>query len=148
MTALKGGAKLQAALAEISRKVARPATLAVGFLASATYPDGKPVAMIAAIQNWGAPSRGIPPRPFFQLFLDRGNTSWGPALGLNLRAARYDTNLALSRMGEGMVGHLRQAIVDTNSPPLKPATIARKGFATPLIDTGHMLNSADWELRG
>jgi hypothetical protein len=29
---------------------------------------------------------------------------------------------------------------------LKPATIRRKGFAKPLVDTGHMLNSIDHEV--
>jgi hypothetical protein len=43
---------------------------------------------------------------------------------------------------------LQQSIRDTNDPPLAQATIARKGFAKPLIDTSVMINSVDYEVEG
>ena len=49
-------------------------------------------------------------------------------------------------MGQGISGQLKQSIVDTNEPPLAASTIARKGFAKPLVDTGHMLQSVDYEV--
>jgi len=57
---VSGGEKLAAALTRMSRQLARPAALRVGFLEGATYPDGKSVAMIAAIQEYGAPRARMP----------------------------------------------------------------------------------------
>lgn len=48
-----GGDKLDRALKDLARKVSKPRTLNVGFLEGATYPDGTPVAYIAAIQEYG-----------------------------------------------------------------------------------------------
>ena len=63
MVAVKGGNKFSKALQELAGKIKSGQSVQVGFLAGATYPDGKPVAMIAAIQEFGAPAAGIPPRP-------------------------------------------------------------------------------------
>jgi len=41
----------------------------VGWAESAKYPDGKPVAFIASIHEFGAASRGIPPRSFMRTAL-------------------------------------------------------------------------------
>jgi len=137
---------MTAYLRDLSRKVSRGAALKVGFLEGATYEDGTPVATIAAIQNWGAPSRGIPPRPFFTNMVRDKSDGWGPALGRIMEANDFDARQSLALMGEGIAGQLRQSIVDTNSPPLAQSTIDRKGFSKPLIDTSHMLNSIDYEV--
>lgn len=118
----------------------------VGFLEGATYPDGTPVALIAAIQNFGAPARGIPPRPFFSNMITEKGPGWGGKLARVLKAANYDTATALGRMGEGIAGQLRTSINETNSPALADSTIAAKGFDKPLIDTGHMWNSIAYEV--
>ena len=74
------------------------------------------------------------------------SASWGPALGVLLKANDGDAHKALELAGEGIAGQLRQSIVDTNDPPLAASTIRRKGFAKPLVDTGHMLNSVGVEV--
>jgi hypothetical protein len=144
---LRGGQKLEAALKELSKKIEKKATLRVGFLEGATYPDGTPVAMVAAIQDFGAPGAGIPPRPFFRNMIAEKSPGWGPATGKLLVANNYDVDKTLSQVGEGIKGQLQQSIHDTNSPPLKPATIKRKGFDKPLVSTGHMLNSVDYDIK-
>lgn len=144
---IRGGQKLEAALADLAKRVSKPATLRVGFLENATYPDGTPVAMIAAIQDFGAPSRNIPPRPFFRNMVATKNAGWGPALGKALKAEKYDVTAALHSVGKGIEGQLYQSIQETNSPPLSPKTVARKGFAKPLIDTNHMQNSIDHDVK-
>jgi hypothetical protein len=144
---ISGGAKLQAALAEMAQMVSKPATLRVGFLEKATYPDGKPVAMIAAIQEFGAPSVGIPPRPFFRNMIAKKSPQWPLAIKNLLVQNNYDAEKALDITGAAIAGQLRQSVIDTNAPPLKPATIRRKGFAKPLIDTSVMINSIDHEVK-
>lgn len=141
MVALSGGDKLEAYLADLGSKLEKSAVLDVGFFENATYPDGTPVAMVAAVQNFGAPSRGIPPRPFFTRMIDDHKDEWGPQLGERLMARDMDPQAALADMGIILEGELQQAIIDLTDPPLKPATIKRKGFEKPLVASGHMLNS-------
>lgn len=146
MATVKGGDRLSAELQRIAGAVSSAERVKVGFLSGATYPDGKPVAMIAAIQNWGAPAAGIPPRPFFSDMIQSKQHEWGPATGNLLVANGYDAAITLRLVGEAVAGQLRQSIQDTNEPPLAPSTIARKGHAKPLIDSGHLYNSVDYEV--
>ena len=173
---VKGGDKLKAYLQSISDKVSSGAELRVGFLENATYPDGKPVAMIAAIQEFGAPRAGIPPRPFFRNMIANNQDSWANGFAEQLRATNYDVKLTFERAGAAIAGQLRQSIVDTNDPALSPITLmirkmkgegktitraslaeaARRlaagestaGVSTkPLVETGHLLNSVDYEVK-
>lgn len=146
MAKIRGGEGVTKILAEISEKVSRPAGLRVGFLEDATYPDGKPVGMIAMIQEFGAPAVGIPPRPFFRNAVAKYGPEWPEAFGKLLVANGYDVAKTMDQMGFAIAGQIRQSIVDTNSPALAPSTVARKGHSKPLVDTGHMLNSVDHEV--
>lgn len=141
---IRGGDRFEAALHDLSQKLDKRGQVKVGFLENATYPDGKKVAMIAAIQDFGAPARGIPPRPFFRNMVAAKQAEWPGAIAGLLRANGNDVQKTLEQTGAAIAGQLRQSIVDTNDPPLKPATIKRKGFEKPLIDTGHMLQSVDY----
>lgn len=143
---IKGGAKMKAALKEIGERASNAKAVNVGFLSGATYPDGTSVAMVAAIQNFGAPGAGIPPRPFFTRMIQDKSPGWGVSLGALLKGDNYDAHKALDQMGEGIGGQLRESVLQTNSPPLAPATVKRKGFDKPLVDTSHMINSVDHEV--
>ena len=120
---IRGGGLLEKRLRELAAKVRKQATLRVGFLENATYPDGTSVAEVAAIQNFGAPGRGIPHRPFFSNMIARESPAWGAKLGRLLEANDWDAEKALALMGEGIAGQLRQYIVDTNAPPLSQITL-------------------------
>jgi hypothetical protein len=104
--------------------------------------------MIAAIQNWGAPRAGIPPRPFFGNLIAHKSHEWGPAAGALLVANNYNAARTLAQVGEAVAGQLKQEIVDLVDPPLAPSTIRRKGFAKPLIDSSHMIQSVSYEVDG
>ena len=148
MAVVKGGDDFERALRNIEEGIGHPRHVRVGFLEGATYPDGTPVALVAAVQDGGAPSRGIPPRPFFRNMVADKSPMWGDALAAALRGADYDAGRALALMGEGIRGQLQQSIADYDAgPPLAPATIRAKGFDKQLIDTAHMMNSADFEVR-
>ena len=58
----------------------------------------------------------------------------------------YDVSATLNRMGLGIKGQLQKSILDLWAPPLAPSTVRRKGFDKPLIETSHMLNSADFRV--
>lgn len=148
MAVIDGGDKLLAALAGISRSVRGGGTLKVGFLSNARYPNGTPVAMVAAIQNFGAPSRNIPPRPFFTNMIAKHSSEWPGEIRTQLKSTNYDVATTMNRMGTLIRGQLQQSIRDTNEPPLAPATVRRKGFDKPLIDRGIMINAVAYEYEG
>ena len=57
----------------------------------------------------------------------------------------------LGVLGEQAVGWVKRKIIDITQPPNAPSTIAGKirrsgKEGTPLIDTGRMLQSIDWEI--
>lgn len=147
MVAIRGGDRLEGALEKISRLIGGGGFVRVGFLESATYPGGTPVAMVAVMLDLGAPAAGIPPRPFFRNMIVDKSPEWGSAIGGLLTANNYDIEKVLSLAGEAIAGQLRQSIVDTNSPPLAESTIRRKGHSKPLVDTGHMLQSVSYEVQ-
>lgn len=144
MTGFSGGAKLEAYLKQMAQKVSNPATLRVGFLEGATYPDGTPVALVAAAQEFGTDK--IPPRPYFRDMIADKSPTWGDSLAKVLHHTNYDADASLRLMGEGIKGQLQQSIIDFDRVPLSPLTIERKGNDKQLIETSHMLNSADYEL--
>lgn len=143
----KGGGKLAGALDKIARAIGKAETLRVGFLEGAKYPDGTSVAAVAAVQDFGAPRAGIPPRPFFRSMIAAKKSEWPDAIAKLLVANDYDADKTLRQAGAAIVGQLQQSIRDTNAPPLKPGTIKAKGFSKPLIDTSHMIKSADYEVK-
>lgn len=147
MASVKGGNKLSAALQKIAGGVARGRVVQAGFFETETYPDGTLVAMVAAIQDFGAPSRGIPPRPFFRNAVASNKDAWPDELARVLVAEDYDAERTLSHMGARIAGEIQESIEQTNSPPLAPATIARKGFDKPLIDTGRMIQSVTYKVK-
>ncbi|AYO83580.1 hypothetical protein [Methylobacterium brachiatum] len=146
MVTIKGGSALEKRLSELAAKVSRPANLSVGFIENSTYPDGTSVPMVAAIQEFGAPARKIPPRPYFRNMIADKSPGWGDAIAAVLEANGYDATRTMEQVGAGIKGQLQQSIVDTNAPALSPATVARKGSAKPLVDTGQMLNSVDYKV--
>ena len=145
MAVVSGGAGLERKMREIAKGLNKK-KVRVGFIDGATYPDGTQVAEVAAIQNFGAPAAGIPPRPFFSNMVEEKSPGWGEKAKRLLRHTGGDGDAALMLLGEGIAGQLRQSIVDTNAPPLKPATVRRKGFEKPLVESGLMLGSIDVEL--
>ena len=142
---ISGGDKLEAKLRKIAQKLANGGTLRVGFLEGSTYPDGTSVPMVAAIQEFGAPAVGIPPRPFFRTMVAEKSGRWGDALGLNLVANDYDAVRALDAVGEGIKGQLQESITALNSPELSPVTVMLRKMRREdqgLIVTGRTVGEA------
>lgn len=175
--AVKGGLKLQKALQEIAKRSETANAVKVGFMAGSTYPDGTPVAMVAAIQNFGAPAAGIPKRPFFSDMVRKQSPKWGASLANILKNEKYDAYKSLKAMGEGIGSQLQSAIIHTDSPPLSPVTVMLRGMRSKgveitgktvgeaarrvaegksnygastkvLDDTAHMLNSVHYAVNG
>lgn len=139
---------LRIAIAEIDGAQSR-----VGWFPGAVYEGGQPVAGIAAVQEFG--NAIIPPRPFFRTTVIAKSDEWRNTVK-QLAAAAMRGNIQPDHVMDALAlaaeGHVRQAIIDVQSPPLKPGTIyARKrrladggkgasaSIGKPLVDTGIML---------
>ena len=130
----------------------------VGFFESAKYPDGTPVAYVAAIQEFGYPAGNIPSRPFFRNAISQ-NDGWkdlaNKAIGAVVEG-RIELNQALNQMGLKMAADVKDSITDGSYEALKQSTLdarqSRKrtqGVASkPLIDTGQMLQSVTYAVNG
>ena len=140
---LSGADGVMKALEDIARKMGG-GEVAVGFMAGATYPDGTPVAAVAFWNEYGGPGRQ--PRPFFRQMIAQESPPWPGKMAKLAKATDYDGDKVLALMGEDIKGALQQSINEFQSPPLAPSTIEAKGFAKPLIDTSHMLNSVTYEV--
>jgi len=123
MAQVTGGDKLAKKLRELGKLVDRKTTLRVGFLENARYPDGTPVAMVAFIQDSGAPRAGIPPRPFFRNMIAAKSPGWPDALANILKMTGYDPVKALEIFGEGVADQLVTAITEFDGVPLSAVTL-------------------------
>ena len=50
------------------------------------------------------------------------------------------------RVGAYVKGKIRDSITALKEPPNAPETVRRKGSSDPLLDTGTLRNSVDWEV--
>ena len=109
-------------------------------------PNGPtPSHIIAKANEFGVPSKNIPPRPFM-----RNATVPAQKRGHNIIKARMDDGAdlttALQSAGVAMAEEIRKSIRSNTPPPNAPATIKRKGSTHTLIDTGAMLGAIHWGL--
>lgn len=140
---LSGGDKLMQKLAEIAESMGG-GSVSIGFYENATYPDGTPVAAVAFWNEYGGMDR--PARPFFRGMIAREAKTWPQKMARLAKSTDYDGPRVLGLMGEDIKGALVQSINDFETPGLAPSTIAAKGFAKPLIDTGVMIRAVDYEV--
>ncbi len=127
----------------------------VGWFESSVYPNGTPVAYVAAIQEFGYAAGGIPPRPFMRPTISRETNAW-KALLLSGSKAIIAGNATIDQVmnGVGMkaAADVAKTISQIFEPPLKPATIAARArkrkdhtitatLAKPLVDSALLINS-------
>ena len=121
----QGGERFERALVSIAKQAGGKSVVKVGYLAGATYPDGTPVAQVAAWQEFGTPAAHfpIPPRPTFRIMIKKHQAEWGGQLGAQLRATNYDRKIALGRMGQLMKEELVESLLTADVAPLSPVTL-------------------------
>lgn len=171
---LIGGDKLKKVLAQIGNTA--KGSVSVGFLEGATYPDGQSVASVAFWNEYGHGGQfPAPPRPFFRNMIAEESGTWPGKLSSGLKHFDYDAQKTLGAIGEDIKGALQQSIVKLSAPELSKTTLMlRQTFGNnpheirasdvlkaqedvaagkpvssnskPLVWTGHMLNSIDYEV--
>jgi hypothetical protein len=127
----------------------------VGYFETAKYPDGTPVAYVAAIQEFGAQEQGIPARPTMRPTIAAQSSEWSRQFGAGARAVVNGRATAVQVMGAvGMLaaGDVAKAVAALTAPPLAEATIDKRrsryadknktgNLSKPLVDTSIMVGS-------
>jgi hypothetical protein len=112
--------------------------------------DGSSVAFIASVHEYGAPSQGIPERPFLAVTIKNHKKDYSrlnkvSAVKLVNNQTNFDSALGL--LGTMAQGHVQEYVANGDFAPLQPETILRKKSSKPLIDTGQMRQSVTWEIQ-
>lgn len=107
-------------------------------------------ATIAATHELGAPSRGIPARPFLIPTMQNNAEKYTNLMAQGFRNALQDKEKAAEvyeKIGLVASSDVKDYIVSGQFVPLKQSTIDRKGSSKPLIDTEEMRSSISYEVR-
>jgi len=99
---------------------------------------------VGAVQEFGAPKKNIPARPFIRTTYDENREKIN-----NLVLNEYEkivdgssnVKRSLGLIGEWLKAKTQAKIRAIRTPPNAPTTIAKKGSSNPLIDTGQMVQS-------
>lgn len=123
--------------------------LAVGYPASETggikYPDGTPVTLVAAVNQYGSQSMGIPARPFITegskaaLAGDAGSIA--AELVPLLNNGKITPSEILKQMGPFAEADFKGVFTGVEWAPNSDFTVEKKGSSQPLIDTGMLRNT-------
>ncbi len=133
----------------------------VGWLESARYDDGTPIAGVAAIHEYGSPIRRIPPRPYLRTAKEENRESWKKLVDFvskQILSGSMKVEDALEMLGLKISGDIKKAIKNISSPALKQKTIANRlrkkadgktvgNLDKPLIETAIMINSVTYEVK-
>lgn len=149
-TSGKGNEQLKKALSRIKGHVGK-----VGWFPSAKYPDGTPVAYVAAIQEFGDPSHNIPSRSFMRTTIAARQKTWARTIQTGAKQilqGNIGIVQVLDAVAQEAAGDIRKKITQIKSPKLKKATVKARlrkmadkkteGLLDkPLIDTKILLNT-------
>lgn len=113
-----------------------------------TYEDSDiTILAIATIHEFGAPKVNIPERSFIRATFDRHEEEIAKQIeGVFLQYIddQIDFGTFTAIIGEYLVGRVQKTIIDMDSPPLHPATIAAKKSSGVLVDTGRLVGAITW----
>lgn len=132
-------------------------TVVVGFLRSSAFHKKKhekdkpiTVARIAAIHEFGSLDGTIPERSFMRSSIDENLVKLTKLLkklsGLVIDG-RMQKKQALGLVGQNIADAMKAKIRTGRFEPLAESTIKAKGSSKPLIDTGQMINSIEFDFR-
>lgn len=112
----------------------------VGWFETAKYQDGKPVAYVASIQEFGSPEQNIPPRSFMRSTAIEEQTKWAETAASGAKqilAGKENSETAMQKIVLQAQGDVSKKIASIQDPPLSPITLgARKYRAEGIRVTG------------
>lgn len=108
------------------------------------------IAGIATVNEFGSPERGIPERSFLRATIDLEQDRLQKTLATGMGEVfegKRDIPGALALVGLHTVRAVQVRIARGIEPENALATIAAKGSSKPLIDTGRLRQSIEYEVR-
>lgn len=157
--------KNEDALKKIQKQISllKSGYVKIGWLANSKYPankGGMNVATIAAIQEYGAPSKGIPPRSFIRSTQTKKRKEWREVIAKSFKACingKWEASKAYTVIGATIQGDIQKTITTLWDPSLKESTIKNrarklksgeitKSLTKPLVDTGLMLATLTYKV--
>lgn len=111
---------------------------------------GGEILLIANVHEFGSNKMNIPERSFLRAGFDKYNRDIADLCDrLISRVINQEMSLdnALNAIGQFAVSKIQEYLTDLDSPPLKQATIDRKGSSKVLIDTGRLRDSITYRIR-
>lgn len=132
-------------LGELGRRLlSLDATVLVGVPAGATEADGTSLALVAAANEFGVPSKNIPERSFLRAGIRRSR-GWLRRLNANSLKRVFNGAMtgdaALNLLGIAAAGKIKEEIIIGDFAQNAPATIKAKGSDKPLVDTAQLRQS-------
>ena len=137
------GKKLQKILKELADKEVR-----VGFQqGKATEEDGTDVCDIAAWNELGTVN--MPSRPFLRMSVDDNSDKINSFMSAQKRSIinGESADRILKKIGIFQKDVIQEKITEGSFAPNAPSTIKAKGSSKPLIDTGRMRQSVNFEIK-
>lgn len=134
----------------------------IGFLRSSGFhkpkakkgvlPKGEPMTMaqLGAIHEFGTADGHIPERSYMRASLhanEKKIEKMITKLATQVLEEDMPKEKALGLVGEYVKNVFKAFIRKGVPPPNKPSTIAAKGSSKPLVDTGQLLNTIEWEVK-
>lgn len=120
----------------------------VGIPEGIAHPDADiTIAEIGRIHEYGAPRAKIPRRSWLARTFkrkDRELRNRMRALATAVTRGRLSTQAALASLGVWAVAAVKQSIYMNIPPALSDYTIARKGHALALVDSGALIKAITW----
>lgn len=121
-----------------------------------TDDDGTPLVLIAAVNEFGSVDGHVPERSYLRSTADAKRDEYAAAIvaivdaAMKAPAGQSDrvVRRGLGRLGAKAVGDVKRTITALDTPANAPSTIEKKGADNPLIDTGRLRQSIDFDVRG
>lgn len=127
-----------------------------GIFDDAIHPNPRGEDRLAVIAQWvnDGHDMNVPPRPFFDNAIQDNYKDVRRLIKNTQRRVLRGTlrpEAKIKMIAEKMASDLKQSIIDLDSPPLRPTTIAARqsrGIASddPLIETGALLNAVRYKI--
>ena len=120
----------------------------VGWFPSAQYKDGTPVAYVAAIQEQGAPTVGIPPRPFIRPTIADRKGDWVGVMTQGMRAVvkgKATADDVLEGVGLQASADIGKTLASSQFQALSPITLMLRKMRDDdanLVVTGKVVGEA------
>lgn len=103
----------------------------VGWFENSAYPDGTPVAYVAAIQELGSPSRRIPSRSFMRSTAMEKDKAWrnkANEISAAILAKKITPQQGMDLLCMQAEGDIAETISKIQSPPLSEITLGARKY--------------------